>query len=151
MRIALSQLPTAARALGLELRIMEVRAASELDAAFTKAARDGIQALYMASGPLFDTHRSRIVANAASVRLPAISVWRQFAEAGGLISYGPNLPDVYRSSARTVVKILRGHSPANLPIELPTRFELVVNLKTARMLGLTISDSLLALADEVIE
>jgi putative ABC transport system substrate-binding protein len=87
----------------------------------------------------------------ARLRLPAMYGFREFTEAGGLMSYGPNLPDMYRQSARLVGKILKGESPAELPIELPTRYELVVNLKVAKAIGLAISDSFLLLADEVIE
>jgi putative ABC transport system substrate-binding protein len=92
-----------------------------------------------------------IVGILAPQRLPAIYSWREFAEAGGLVSYGPSLPDLYRQSATMVDKILKGASPADLPIEVPTRFELVVNLKTAKALGLKVSEPFLLLADEVIE
>jgi putative ABC transport system substrate-binding protein len=88
---------------------------------------------------------------AARLRLPAIYGFRYFTEAGGLMSYGPNLADVYRQSARLVGKILKGERPADLPIELPTRYELIVNLKVAKAIGLTLPDSFLLLADEVIE
>jgi putative ABC transport system substrate-binding protein len=144
-------LPAAARALGLDLHVVEVREASEIDAAFARAARDGMQASFVSSSPLFFANRSQIVAIAARMRLPAMYGWREFADAGGLMSYGPNLPDVYRRSATLIDKILKGASPADLPVETPTRFELVVNLKTANALGLTISDAFLLLADEVIE
>jgi putative tryptophan/tyrosine transport system substrate-binding protein len=144
-------LPATAHALGLELLIIEARAASELPVAFANVARDGVQALFISSGPLFSSHRREIVAMAARVRLPAIYGWREFPEAGGLVSYGPSLPDLYRQSAIMVDKILKGASPADLPVEVPTRFELVVNLKTAKALGLKISESFLLLADEVIE
>jgi putative tryptophan/tyrosine transport system substrate-binding protein len=96
-------------------------------------------------------HRSEIVATAARVRLPAIYGWREFPEAGGLVSYGPSLPDLYRQSATMVDKILKGANPADLPVEVPTRFELVVNLKTAKALDLKVSEPFLLLADEVIE
>ena len=88
---------------------------------------------------------------ARRLKLPAVYGWRQFAEAGGLMSYGPNLPDIYRQVARLVDRVLKGAKPADLPIELPTRYELIVNLKTAKEISLTISDSFLLLADEVIE
>jgi putative ABC transport system substrate-binding protein len=149
--IVLKLLPPAARALDLELHVIEVRAASELNDAFAKAAHDGIQALFITGGLLLDTHPSEVAAIAARVGLPTIHPWRESAEAGGLMSYGPSLPNVYRSSARIVTKILKGGSPAHLPVEIPRRFELVVNLKTAKALGLTISESFLLLADEVIE
>jgi len=88
---------------------------------------------------------------AARLKLPAIYGWREFADAGGLMSYGCNLPDMYRTSARLVDKILKGAKPGELPFELPTRYELIVNLKTAKAMGLNISDSFLLLADEIIE
>lgn len=144
-------LPPAARALDLELHVIEVRAASEFDAAFAKAARDGMQALFITSSALLDTYRTGVATTAARLRLPTIHPWRESAEAGGLMSYGPSLPAVYGSSARTVAKIVKGSNPASLPIQIPRRFELVVNLKTAKALGLTISESFLLLADEVIE
>jgi putative ABC transport system substrate-binding protein len=144
-------LPATAHALGLELLVIEARGASELPVAFGNVARDGVQALFISSAPLFSSNRREIVAMAATVRLPAIYGWRAFPEAGGLVSYGPSLPDLYRQSATTVDKILKGASPADLPVEVPTRFELVVNLKTAKALGLKISESFLLLADEVIE
>jgi putative tryptophan/tyrosine transport system substrate-binding protein len=144
-------LPATAHALGLELLVIEAREASELPVAFDNVTRDGVQALFISSGPLFSSHRKEIVAMAARERLPAIYGWREFAEAGGLVSYGPSLPDLYRQSATMVDKILKGASPADLPIEVPTRFELVVNLKTAKALGLKVSEPFLLLADEVIE
>ena len=144
-------LPATARALGLELLVIEAREASELPVAFDNVTRDGVQALFISSGPLFSSHRKEIVATAARVRLPAIYGWREFPEAGGLVSYGPSLPDLYRQSATMIDKILKGTSPADLPVEVPTRFELVVNLKTAKALGLKVSESFLLLADEVIE
>ena len=88
---------------------------------------------------------------AARLKLPAVYAWREFADAGGLISYGANLPDLYRQSARLVDKILKGAKPTDLPFEVPTRYELIVNLKTAKAIGINISDSFLLLADEVIE
>jgi putative ABC transport system substrate-binding protein len=144
-------LPAAAHALGMELLVIEAREASEFPVVFANTARDGVQALFISSGPLFLSHRGEIVAMAARVRLPAIYGWREFPEADGLVSYGPNLPDLYRQSATMVDKILKGASPADLPVEVPTRFELVVNLKTAKTLGLKISEPFLLLADEVIE
>jgi putative ABC transport system substrate-binding protein len=144
-------LPATAHALGLELLVIEARAASELPVAFANVAPNGVQALFISSGPLFLSHREEIVAMAARVRLPAIYGWREFPETGGLVSYGPSLPDLYRQSATMIDKILKGASPADLPVEFPTRFELVVNLKTAKALGLKVSEPFLLLADEVIE
>jgi ABC-type uncharacterized transport system substrate-binding protein len=144
-------LPAAAGALGLDLRVFEVRDASEIEAAFSSAGRAGVQALFVSPTPLFLSNRQEIATTAARLRLPAVYGWREFAEAGGLASYGPNLPDIYRRSAGVVDKILKGANPADLPIEIPTRFDLVVNLKAAKAIGLTISDRFLLLADEVIE
>jgi ABC-type uncharacterized transport system substrate-binding protein len=115
----------------------------------TTARRAGVQALFVSPGPTFFS--PQITAMVARQRLPAIYGFRNFAEMGGLMSYGPNLPDIYRQSARMVARILKGEGPADLPIELPTRYELIVNLKAAKALGLTISESFLLLADEVIE
>jgi len=143
-------LPATAHALDLKLLVIEVREASEFPVAFANVARDG-QALFISSSPLFASHRREIVAMAARLHLPAIYGWREFPEAGGLVSYGPSLPDLYRESATMVDKILKGENPADLPVEVPTRFELVVNLKTAKALGLKVSEPFLLLADEVIE
>jgi putative tryptophan/tyrosine transport system substrate-binding protein len=144
-------LPAAAGALGLDLGVFEVRDASEIQAAFSSAGRAGVQALFVSPTPLFLSNCQEIATTAARLRLPAVYGWREFAEAGGLASYGPNLPDIYRRSAGVVDKILKGANPADLPIEIPTRFDLVVNLKAAKTIGLTISDRFLLLADEVIE
>jgi putative ABC transport system substrate-binding protein len=144
-------LPAAAHALGVDLHILEVRDATGFKAAFTTAVDAGVQALYVSQSPLFMSNRKEIIAIAARARLPAMYGWREFAEAGGLASYGPNLPDIYGRSAELVDKILKGANPADLPVEIPTRFELVVNLKAAKAMGLTIPDSFVLLADEVIE
>ena len=143
-------LPATAHTLDLKLLVIEVREASEFPVAFANVARDG-QALFISSSPLFTSHRREIVAMAARLHLPAIYGWREFPEAGGLVSYGPSLPDLYRQSATMVDKILKGANPADLPVEVPARFELVVNLKTAKALGLKVSEPFLLLADEVIE
>jgi putative ABC transport system substrate-binding protein len=141
----------AARALGLTVNVIEVRAAAGIEAAFTAAAREGAQALFVSQSPFFNTHRVEIAARAQRARLPAVYGFREFAIAGGMMSYGPSLPAVYRRFATLVDKILKGERPANLPIEVPTRFELVINLKTAKAIDLTISESFLVRADEVIE
>ena len=123
---------------------------TKLDAVSAQVARAGLQALFVSQSPFFTSARTQIAAMAERLRLPAIYGWREFVDAGGLLS-GPNLPDMYRQSARLVDRILKGLKPADLPIELPTRYELIVNLKTAKAMGLAISDSFLLLADEVIE
>ena len=147
--LTIARLPIAARALGMAVDVFEVRGAGKFDVTSEQAIRTGVQALFVAPGPTFFS--PAITAVAARLRLPAIYGFRYFTESGGLMSYGPNLPDVYRQSARLVGKILKGERPADLPIELPTRYELIVNLKAAKAIGLTLSDSFLLLADEVIE
>ena len=147
----LKALPSAARELGLEARVYEVRSGAELEAAFAAAARDGMQALYVPEAPLFLTRRSEIATAAASVRLPAIYTFREFVQAGGLMSYGADLPALYQRAAGYVDKILKGAKPGELPLQSAEKFELAVNLKTAKALNLTISDAFLLRADEVIE
>jgi putative tryptophan/tyrosine transport system substrate-binding protein len=149
--IVLERLPATARALGIDFVVFEARTPAEFGTVFAASARDGMQALFVSQSPLFFSNRAQATAMAARVRLPAIYGFREFAEAGGLMSYGANLPNVYRQSARLMDKIFKGVSPADLPVEVPTRFELIVNLKAAKAIGLTISDSFLSLADEVIE
>jgi putative tryptophan/tyrosine transport system substrate-binding protein len=147
----LDALPAAARALGLTVRILEVRTAAEFEPAFAAAAREGLEGLHVSQVPLFNSRRAEVTALAARARLPAIYSFREFAVAGGLISYAASLPDIYRRFASPVDKILKGATPADLPIERATRFELVVNLKTAKAMGLTIPEPFLLLADELIE
>ena len=147
----LKALPPAARGLGLEARAYEVRSGAELEAAFAAAARDGMQALYVPEAPLFLTRRSEIAAVAASVRLPAIYTFREFVQAGGLMSYGADLPALYQRAAGYVDKILKGVEPGELPLQSAEKFELAVNLKTAKALNLTISEAFLLRADEVID
>ncbi|HEY8873328.1 MAG TPA: ABC transporter substrate-binding protein [Stellaceae bacterium] len=141
----------AARTLRAELVPVEASAADDIAGAFDTVAREHAEALIVATDPVFLFEASRIVALAASHQLPAIYPWREFAAIGGLISYGPDLKDLFRRAAAYVDKILKGAKPADLPVEQPTKFELVVNLKTAQALGLTIPPAILAGADEVIE
>jgi putative ABC transport system substrate-binding protein len=147
----LRRLPAAAQALGLTIQTFEVRDMTTLHTIAAEIARIGIQGLLISHGPPFSTRRGELTAMAARLRLPAVYGFREFAEAGGFLAYGPNLPDIYRQSARMVDRILKGANPADMPFELPTRYELIVNLKTASAMGLTVSDSFLLLADEVIE
>jgi putative ABC transport system substrate-binding protein len=149
--VQIPRLPAAARALGLSLEIIEVRDASELDRVPAEVIRAKVHGLFVGQSPLFNSARVQIAAIVAQLKLPAVYGFREFADAGGLMSYGPNLPDMYRQAARQVDRILKGASPAEIPFELPTRYELIVNLKTAKAMGLAISDSFLLLADEVIE
>jgi putative ABC transport system substrate-binding protein len=150
-RMQLAQMPAAARGLGLSLHIIEVRDASRFGSVAAEIMHEGVQGLFVGSSPLFLSVRAQVTAMAADLKLPAVYGWREFADADGLMSYGPNLPDMYRQLARTAGRILKGETPADLPIERPTRYELIVNLKAAKAIGLTISDSFLLIADEVIE
>jgi putative ABC transport system substrate-binding protein len=140
-----------AAALGLQVRTFEVRGADELPSIFTAAAEwhaDGL--ITLADGLLF-SQREQISQLALTHRMPGVYPEAEFVVAGGLASYGPNLPDLFRRSASYVDKILKGTSPADLPIEQPTKFELIVNLKTAKALGLTLPGNVIARADEVVE
>jgi putative ABC transport system substrate-binding protein len=141
----------AARTLGIELRIFDARSEDELDAAFTAASKLGAGALVVSGDPFFDSQRERIVALSARHRIPATYPWREYVLAGGLISYGTDLPDSYREAAIYAGRILKGEKPANLPVMQPTKFHLAVNVRTAQAVGLKIAPLLLALADEVIE
>jgi putative ABC transport system substrate-binding protein len=141
----------AASALGLSLVPLEARDTVGIDAAFTKALSERVGALIPVSSPVFAAEKQRIVALAAKHRLPVMYEHRDFVDSGGLMSYGPNLSDVFRRAAVYVDRIVKGAKPADLPVEQPTKFDLVINLKTAKALGLTIPQSLLQRADQVIE
>jgi len=140
-----------ARALGLSLTHLEVRGVGDIEPAFRLALRKHVEAIIPVSSALLDAEKQRLITLAAKHRLPTIYEHRPFPEAGGLMSYGPDIQDVFRRAATYVDKILKGAKPADLPIEQPTKFELVINLKTAKALGLTIPPSLLARADEIIQ
>jgi putative tryptophan/tyrosine transport system substrate-binding protein len=140
----------AARALGLTLQSVEVQGPDEFDHAFAAITGERPDALVTLSDPLTNTHRKRIVDFAATSRLPAVYTFRSYADDGGLLAYGPHLPALFRRAAVYVDKILKGAEPADLPVEQPTTFELVINLKTAQALGLTLPPTLLFQADEVI-
>jgi putative ABC transport system substrate-binding protein len=145
-----SEVQAAARTLGVEVAVVGVRQAGEiLPSLEAMSGRTG--ALYVATDPLINASRARINAWAQSARLSTMSGYREFTDAGGLISYGPSYSDLFRRAADFVDKILRGTKPGDIPVEQPTKFELVINLKTAKALGLTIPETLLATADEVIE
>jgi putative ABC transport system substrate-binding protein len=141
----------AARVLGVRLQVVEARGPDDFDRAFAEIARARADALMVPTSATFTQARGRLVDLAAKGRLPAVYPSREFVDAGGLLAYGPNVSDLFRRAATYVDKILKGAKPGDLPIEQPTKFELVINLKTAKALGLTIPPSLLQRADEVIE
>ena len=141
----------AGRALGVQLQFVEVRGPADIDGAFSDMTKARAGALTVLGSALFATERRRLVDLVTKSRLPAVYPWREFVDAGGLMSYGANFADLYRRAATYVDKILKGAKPADLPVEQPTKFELVINLKTAKALGLTIPPSLLGRADELIQ
>jgi putative ABC transport system substrate-binding protein len=141
----------AARALGTQLQVVEIRGPDDLESAFQAITSGRAGGLVVIADVITHEHRERIAALAARSRLPTISECRAFAASGVLMSYGPSIPDAARRAAVLVDKILKGAKPADLPVEQPTKFELVINMKTAKALGLTIPPSLLLRADQVIE
>jgi putative ABC transport system substrate-binding protein len=141
----------AAHAMGLRAMIFDARASREIDAAFATLAHEQPDALYVNPDALFFNERNRIVALAARNAIPAIYSDRESAEAGGLLSYGASRTEAYRQAGSYVGRILKGAKPGDLPVVLPTKYQLVINRKTAKALGLAIPDKLLAIADEVIE
>jgi putative tryptophan/tyrosine transport system substrate-binding protein len=144
-------LEEAARSLGVQLRVLEVRGEGDIEGAFQAAKGGRAGAIHVLASPRLFAYSKTIVGLAAKHRLPVIYEWREAVEAGGLASYGPILSEMWRQTARVVGKVLNGAKPADLPVEQPTKFELVINLKTAKALGLTIPSSVLARADEVIQ
>jgi putative ABC transport system substrate-binding protein len=148
--LEMSEVQAAARTFGLEVATLEIRRAEDIAPAF-EALKDRVEALYICGDALAAANRNRIYTFTLSARLPTIIGSREQVEGGGFISYGPNFPDLYRRAAEIVDKILRGAKPADLPVEQPIKFDLVINLVTARALGLTVPPTLLARADEVIE
>ena len=147
----LKEADAAARALGVRLQVVEARGPEDFDRAFSEMSEVHASALTIWVTPVFSVSWRRLAELAAKNRLPAVSETREFVDDGGLMSYGPSLSDLYRRAASYVDKILKGAKPADLPVEQPTKFELVINMKTAKALGLTVPQSLLARADEVIE
>jgi len=139
-----------ASTLGMEVATLEIRRAEDIAPAF-EALNGRAEALYICTDPLANTQRVHINTLALNARLPSVCGFPQFVEAGGLISYGANFPALFRRAAVFVDKILRGAKPADIPVEQPTKFDLVVNLKTAKALGLEFPPTLVARADEVIE
>jgi putative ABC transport system substrate-binding protein len=149
--IELKEMEVASRVLGVELHPIRVSAESSLQSAFEKIPRGSIQAIIVLTDAVLFSQRKQIVALAATNRLPGMYFFREFVQEGGLLSYAPSDTDLFRRSASYVDKILKGTTPGDLPIEQPTKFELAINLKTARALGLDMSATLLGRADEVIE
>jgi putative ABC transport system substrate-binding protein len=147
----LKEAEAASRSLGLQAHVVAARNTSEIDTAFQAMSRARAEAVAILSDPIFVRERQRIAALAAKGRLPSIGGIREYADAGGLVGYGPNFYELYRGAAAYVERILKGAKPAELPVEQPTRFELTVNLKTAKALGITIPPSLLLRADQLIE
>jgi putative ABC transport system substrate-binding protein len=144
------EVQAAAHALGLQVATSEIQRAEDIASAFD-ALKGHADALYGCADPLLTTNRIRLNILAASERLPTIYNFREYVEAGGLMSYGPNLPDLYRRAADFVDKILRGAKPGDLPVEQPTKFDLIINVTTAKALRLVIPESFLVRADELIE
>ena len=147
----LKEAEVAGRALGVRLQFVEARGPADFDRAFSDMTRARAGALTVWPTAMFFNERRRLVDLAAKNRLPTVYSWRESVDAGGLMAYGPNVADLFRRAATYVDKILKGAKPADLPVEQPTKFELVINLKTAKALGLTIPQTLLQRADQVIE
>src|SRR5215468_8759724 len=147
----ISDVKAGARSMGLRIEVFNAATESEIDTAFAALSARRLGALLIANYPLFTTHREQIIALAARYAVPTMYVQREFASSGGLITYGTDLPEVYRLTGGYAGRILKGEKPADLPVLLPTKFEMIINLRTAKALGLEVPDRLLALADEVIE
>jgi ABC-type uncharacterized transport system substrate-binding protein len=146
----MGEVQAACRALNIEFINLEIRRAEDIAPAF-ETLKGGADALYVCAEPLVNANRTRINSLAQDMRLPPIYGFREYVEAGGLMSYGANVPDLFRRAADIVDKILRGMKPGDIPVEQPTKFDLVINLKTAKALGLTVPETFLVRADEVIE
>jgi len=151
MRDLVEETKVAGRTLGLQLQFAEARRADDLEQAFSTVSKARVSGLLVFPSPMFFEARASVVAHAAKSRLPAVYAWRAAVDVGGLMSYAANFQDMYRRAAVYVDKILKGANPGDLPIEEPTKLELVINIKTAKALGLTIPPSLLLRADQVIE
>ena len=150
-QVGFRELESASRKLDIALEVVDIRTPQDFDAAFPALVAKRVGAVLVVVGPITYLLRQQIADAAIKYRLPAITNVNQFAQAGLLMSYGPNLPDLYRRAARYVDRILRGDAPADLPVEQPTKFELIINLKTAKALDLTLPQSFLLRADDVIQ
>jgi putative ABC transport system substrate-binding protein len=146
-----SKIRAAALAVEQQIEVLDASTGREIETAFTTLVQRGAGALHVGSGAFLNSERERIVALAAQYRIPAIYIWREAVNAGGLMSYAPSIPDAYRQAGIYAGRILKGEKPGDLPVMLPTKFEFVINLKTAQALGLEVPDRLLIAADEVIE
>jgi putative ABC transport system substrate-binding protein len=149
--VYVSEASAAAKTLGIAVHVLNASTEGDLDEVFASLPKAGVNGLAVPAEPFFDSQRDRIVALAVRYGVPAIYGLREYAVAGGLMSYGASLPDTYRRAAIYVGRVLKGERPANLPVVQPTKFDLVLNMKTAKALGLNIPEQLLATADEVIE
>jgi putative tryptophan/tyrosine transport system substrate-binding protein len=149
--IYVKEAPAAARALGIQIPVLNASTEHDLDEAFASLGKLDAGGLVVPAEPFFESQRERIVSLAARHAVPMISNLREYVVAGGLMSYGPSLPDSYRRAGIYVGRVLKGEKPADLPVMQPTKFEFVINLKTAKVLGIKFSDNLLSLADELIE
>jgi len=150
-KVRLKEVAVSGQALGVQLQVVDARGPADFDRAFSEMSVKGAGPLLVLATPVFDIERQRIVDLAARNRLPSVYASRNYVESGGLMCYGPNLADLHRRAAGYVDKILKGAKPTDLPVEQPTKFELVINRKTANALGLTVPPTLLAQADDVIE
>ena len=150
-KIFLSETGAAARVLGVRLDFFEAQDFPQVDSALVRMEKERARALVLTPDPLFSSQRSRIVEFTAQHHVPSMFFSKEFVDIGGLMSYGPNFPDSYRRAATYVDKILKGTKPADLPVEQPTKFEFVINLKAAKQIGVTIPQSVLYRADQVIK
>jgi ABC-type uncharacterized transport system substrate-binding protein len=149
--LLLREVEVAARAMRIRLQILRGGSPTEVESAFAAMTRERAQGLLLSEHPFLFSPRARVAEQVAKHKLPTMASFREFVKAGGLMSYGADLADLYRRAAGYVDKVLKGARPADLPVEQPTRFDLVINLKTAKALGLTIAPFLLARAEQVIE
>ncbi|HET8564414.1 MAG TPA: ABC transporter substrate-binding protein [Candidatus Binatia bacterium] len=148
---ALKETEVAARALGLQLQFLDVLEPKDIETAFREASKGRAAAILVLTSPIFFSQRTQLVDLAVKSRLPAIYFWPEFVEDGGLMTYGVSISDLFRRAATYVDKILKGANPSDLPVEQPTKFEFIINLKTAKQIGLTIPPNVLARADRVIK
>ena len=149
--VALEEVKTAAKALGIQIEPYEIKSAADIERAFDDVKKIRINAFLITGGPVTTRNSTRIAELASKLRLPAMYSTRQFVEDGGLMAYGVNFGDIYRRAATYVDKVLKGRKPADLPVEQPVKFEFIINLKAAKQIGLTITPNVLARADKVIK